>query len=105
MDYEPIAIAYEQDENGFGVQIEDNTGNYPTVWIDVYDFKDDDYPSTDWNMYIFHKDCEYDMKVKKMQDDSIKDDGWMWCLIEECAINYLYANGKIEPVGNGYRMI
>lgn len=104
-DFEPRAIAYEEDENGFGVQIEDKTGNYPTVWIDVYRFSENAYPEIAWNMFIFHQHREYDMQVLQMRMDATEDDGWMWCLIQECVINYLYANHKIEECGNGYRRL
>jgi len=37
------------------------------VWVDVWYDSDDEYV-TEWNKYIFHTNCENDMKIKEFQE-------------------------------------
>ena len=44
------------------------------VWMDVWYDSDDNYV-TEWNKYIFHTNCEKDMKIKEFQesDDNFEE--------------------------------
>lgn len=92
--YSPRAIKHESDDDGFSVLVHDDNGNYPDVWIDVW--VNDGELDWDWNMWIFHKDNEYEQKVRAFMDLSIMFDGWLWCLCSECVEGYLLATNLIK---------
>lgn len=98
--YDPVGIKHEVDpENGYSVLVVDKNENYPNVWMDVRINHGLLY--TDYNMWIFHDDNEYEQTVKAFIDLSFLNDDWLWDLCADCAEGYLISNNLIKQLKDG----
>ena len=94
--YKPVVVKHDgsEEEEGISVRVVDGNETYPDVWVDV---TIDTYGDLefDWNMWIFHKDNEYEQKVRAFMNLAVMFDGWLWCLLTESVSEYLSGNNLI----------